>query len=315
MIEILANSLVPVFAGLLLGYVAGIRKIVDNKDLRTLITFVMSFAVPCALFTTIVRAPHGLLWGQGKVVLVLALAYLAIYALTYFSAIRLAKMSAADSSVLSLTLAFPNAAAIGIPLLPAVYGDSAAVSAVIAIAVGAVTISPLTLAILESNTGDHDHLSALARTRISFLRAIRRPVVWAPVLAVLLVAVNFTVPSYIERSLGLFAAATAGAALFLTGLVLSAQRFSLSWSVGWSVVGKTLLQPALCLGAARVVGLTPEQTRHVVLIAAIPCGFFGVVFGKSFEATAQVASSSLIASTLVGVATLAAWIVLSSHLS
>ena len=36
MIEILANSLVPVFAGLLLGYVAGVRKIVDNNDLRTL---------------------------------------------------------------------------------------------------------------------------------------------------------------------------------------------------------------------------------------------------------------------------------------
>lgn len=312
MIETLANSLVPVFAGLLLGYVAGVRKVVDNKDLRTLITFVMSFAVPCALFTTIVRAPHALLWGQGKVVLVLAVAYLAIYGLTYFAAIRLARMNGADSSVLSLTLAFPNAAAIGIPLLPAVYGNSAAVSAVIAIAVGAVTISPLTLAILESNTGDHDHLSALARTRISFLRAIQRPVVWAPVLAVLWVACDFTVPSYIERSLTLFAAATAGAALFLTGLVLSAQRFSLSWSVGWSVVGKTLLQPALCLGAARVVGLTPEQTRHVVLITAIPCGFFGVVFGKSFAATAAVASSSLIASTLVGVATLAAWIVLLS---
>ena len=46
MVEILANSLIPVFAGLLVGYIAGIRKIVDNKDLRTLITFVMSFRRP-----------------------------------------------------------------------------------------------------------------------------------------------------------------------------------------------------------------------------------------------------------------------------
>jgi malonate transporter len=307
MLEILANSLVPVFAGLLLGYVAGVRKLVDNRDLRTLITFVMSFAVPCALFTTIVRAPHELLWGQGKVVLVLAISYLAIYGLTYFSAVRLAKMTGADSSVLSLTLAFPNAAAIGIPLLPAVYGSAAAVSAVIAIAVGAVTISPLTLAILENNTGHHDQV------HLAFFQAIKRPVVWAPILAVLWVALDFSLPTYIERSLGLFAAATAGAALFLTGLVLSAQRFGFSRSVGWSVVGKTLLQPALCLGAARVVGLTPEQTRHVVLIAAIPCGFFGVVFGKSFGATAEVASSSLIASTVVGVATLAAWIAFNAY--
>ena len=314
MVEILANSLVPVFAGLLLGYVAGLRKIVDNNDLRTLITFVMSFAVPCALFTTIVRAPHPLLWGQSKVALVLGAVYLVIYALMYFSARRLGKLSAADSSVLSLTLAFPNAAAIGIPLLPAVYGNGASVSVSIAIAVGAVTISPMTLAILESNTGSHDHLSALARIRISLWRAVRRPIVWAPILGVLVVAVNLAVPSYVDKSLAIFGTATAGAALFLTGLIVSAQRFNLSWGVGWSVFGKTLLQPALCLGAARVIGLPLEQTRYVVLISAIPCGFFGVVFGKSFDATPEVASSSLIASTLVGVFTLAGWIVLTSHL-
>jgi malonate transporter and related proteins len=314
MVEILANSLVPVFAGLLLGYGAGLRKVVDNKDLRTLITFVMSFAVPCALFTTIVRAPHTLLWEHSKVALVLAAVYLAVYALMYFSARTFGKLTAADSAVLSLTLAFPNAAAIGIPLLPAVYGNGAAVSVAVAIAVGAVTISPISLAILESSTGDHDHLSGFGRVGVSLWRAVRRPVVWAPVLGVVVVALDLAVPSYVDKSLSIFATATAGAALFLTGLVVSAQRFTLSWGVGWSVFAKTLLQPALCLGAAQLVGLPVEQTRYVVLISAIPCGFFGVVFGKSFGATPDVASSSLIASTLVGVFTLAGWIVLVSHL-
>jgi predicted permease len=97
-------------------------------------------------------------------------------------------------------------------------------------------------------------------------------------------------------------------------LLVSAQRFNLSWSVGGSFLGKTLLQPALCLGVARVVGLPLEQTRNVVLITAIPCGFFGVVFGKSLHATPAVASSSLIASTVVGIFTLPGWIVLLSHL-
>jgi malonate transporter and related proteins len=314
MVEILANSLVPVFAGLLLGYAAGLRKVVDNKDLKTLITFVMSFAVPCALFTTIVRAPHPMLWGQSRVALVLAAVYLAVYALVYFSARNFGKLTAADSAVLSLTLAFPNAAAIGIPLLPAVYGSAASVSASVAIAVGAVTISPITLAILEGNTGNHDHLSALARIRVSMWKAVQRPVVWAPLLGVLVVALDLAVPSYVDKSLSIFGTATAGTALFLTGLVVSAQRFRFSWGVGWSVFCKTILQPALCLGAARLAGLPLEQTRNVVLIAAIPCGFFGVVFGKSFGATPEVASSSLIASTVAGVLTLAGWIVLASHL-
>src|SRR5258708_7759258 len=261
MVEILANSLVPVFGGLLLGYAAGLRNVVDNKDLRTLVTFVTSFAAPCALFTTIVRVPHPLLWDQSKVVLVLAAVYLAIYALMYFSARRIGKLTAAESSVLSLTLAFPNAPAIGVPLIPAVYGNGSAVSVAVAIAVGAATISPITLAILDSNTRDHDRPAALARLRVSLWSAIRRPVVWAPILGVLVVAVNLVVPSYVDKSLTIFGTAIAGTALFLTGLLVSAQRFNLSWSVGWSVLGKTLLQPALCLGVARVVGLPLQQTR------------------------------------------------------
>jgi len=314
MVEILANSLIPVFAGLLVGYIAGIRKLVDNNDLRTLITFVMTFAVPCALFITIARAPHQLLWGESWVVLVLAGVYLATYAVTYFLARNMGKLTAAESSVVSLTLSFPNVAAVGIPLLPAVYGSGAAVSDVVAIAVGAVTISPITLAILENNSGSHDHLDAFSRVRVSLWKAVKRPIVWAPVLGVVVVATNLTVPSYVDKSLAIFATATAGGALFLTGLVVSAQRFDFDWKVGWSVLGKILFQPALCLGAARVVGLPLEQTRHVVLLTAIPCGFFGIVFGKTFHTTSHVASSTLIASTVISAVTLGGWIVLSSYL-
>ena len=109
--------------------------------------------------------------------------------------------------------------------------------------------------------------------------------------------------------------ATAGTALFLTGLVVSAQRFKFTWGVGWSVFTKNLLQPALGLLIARSLSLPLEATRSVVLISAIPCGFFGIVFGKGFDATPEVASSSLIASYVIGIFTLAGWIIFLSHLS
>jgi predicted permease len=44
-------------------------------------------------------------------------------------------------------------------------------------------------------------------------------------------------------------------------------------------------------------------------LSAIPCGFFGILFGEGFDATPEVASSSLIASTVLGIFTLAGWIV------
>jgi len=55
MTKVLADALVPIFAGLLLGYFAGLWRRMDNQNVRTLITFVMSFAVPCSLFMSIAR--------------------------------------------------------------------------------------------------------------------------------------------------------------------------------------------------------------------------------------------------------------------
>ncbi len=52
---ILLNALLPIFVGLLLGYIAGRRGVMDNLNVRNLIVLVMDFAIPCALFYTISR--------------------------------------------------------------------------------------------------------------------------------------------------------------------------------------------------------------------------------------------------------------------
>jgi malonate transporter len=310
MIGVLANALVPVFVGLLVGYAAGLRDVVDNRNVKSLVTFVMSFAIPCYLYVTVAATPRRLLWNQTKVALVLAIVYAALFAATYVSS----RDTASNRAVLALTLGFPNAAAIGLPLLQSLYGEWAGVTVAIAIAIGSVTVSPVTLVILESETGAGKMLSLLARIRLSLWRALKRPIVWAPLLALVAVATNFGLPGYFERSLTIFGNATAGTALFMTGLVVSAQRFTFTWPVVWAVCSKNLLQPALCLGVAQVVRLPREEIRYVVLISAIPCGFFGIFFGEGFDATPEIASSSLIASYLVGIFTLAGWIVFLNHL-
>ena len=311
MITLLTNTLFPVFAGLALGYIAGLRKVVDNVNLKSLITFLMTFALPCALFSTISHTSHADLFGQTRLVLVLAVVYLLTYAAVYFVT-RLD--SSSDRSVLALTLAFPNATAVGLPLLAAAYGAPGSVACASAIAIGAVTISPITLAILESATSPEHH-SFAQRLGSSMLKAVKRPVVWSPVLAIIFVLLRITLPTYLDRTLTILGGATAGVALFLTGLVVSAQRFRFTGAMVAAVVAKNIMQPALCLGIAMLLHLPIEATRYVVLICAIPCGFFGIVFGKGFGSSPEVASSSLIASYVVGVFTLAGWMVLLGRLT
>ena len=314
MIQVLANSLVPIFVGLLFGYLAGLRKVVDNKNVKTLVSFLMTFALPCYLFVTMASTPRQLLLGQVKPALVFAVVYVALFVATYYASRHLAKDTSANSAVLALTLGFPNAAAVGIPLLLAVYGPRASVTVAVALAVGAITITPITLAMLESGASADGTLSHAARIRASLWSALKNPVYWAPLLGVVIAGVNFHVPVYVEKGLIILGAATEGTALFVTGLIVSAQRFTLDWSVGWAVLGKNVIQPALCLAVMFPLAVPLEQTRYVVLLSAMPCGFFGILFGESFNATPKVASSSLIASTVLGIFTLAGWIVFLDHL-
>ncbi len=195
MIPILALALVPIFMGLLVGYFAGIRGLVDNQNLKTLVYFVMTFALPCSLFLAIVKTPHRLLAGQAAFACCVAIVYGIIYALAYFSE-RRAGSSPPDSSVLALTLAFPNATAVGLPLFEALYGPQAVGAAAIGITIGAITITPVTLAILESGTPAGRAMTAAARVRNSIWRALRKPVFWSSALGIVAATCNVHLPPF-----------------------------------------------------------------------------------------------------------------------
>jgi malonate transporter and related proteins len=312
MTKILADALVPIFAGLLFGYLAGLWRVMDNQNVRTLITFVMSFAIPCSLFLAIAGTPVKALHQQAGPALALVMVYFAIYVLSFVWTRRRENLSNQDSSVVALTLGFPNSAAVGLPLLASVFGPQATVTVATSLAIGSVTVSPITLAILEAN-GSGGGLS-FKHASLSLIGSFKKPIVWAPLLGLAFSSAGLSLPSFVDRSLAVMGSAADGSALVLTGLVVSAQKFEVAGDTVVAVLLKNALQPALALGIALLIHLTIEQTRYITLISAMPCGFFGVVFGRGFGSSPKLASTGLIASYVVGVGTLAAWIVIVNHL-
>ena len=318
MTKVLADALVPIFAGLLLGYFAGLWRRMDNQNVRTLITFVMSFAIPCSLFLAIASTPRTALREQAAAGLALAIVYAVLYAVSFVWTRFRENLNASDSSVVALTLGFPNSAAVGLPLLASVFGSRATVTVATSLAIGSITVSPITLAILErsrrGSAGLSGKSSALRQITLSLIHSCKRPIVWAPLLGLAFSCADLTLPSFIHRSLAVMGSAADGSALVLTGLVVSAQKFEIRGNTLIAVLLKNALQPAIALGICMLIHLNIEQTRYVTLISAMPCGFFGVVFGRDFDSNPKLASSGLIASYLVGVGSLAAWIVIVNHI-
>ena len=175
--------------------------------------------------------------------------------------------------MLALSIGFPNSAAVGVSLLMSVFGARSAVTVATSIAVGSITVSPLTLMILEASRSSSDGF-AWRNIVSALLRTVSKPIVWAPLLGIAFSCAGLNVPIFASRSLGVIAAAAGGSALVLTGLVVSAQEFEVSGSTLATLFLKFLVQPAVALAVARLVGLSVEETRYVTLIGAIPCGFF-----------------------------------------
>src|ERR1700688_170669 len=298
------NSLAPVFFVLALGYFAGLWKMVDNKNVHSINIMLMNFALPCALFLAIARTSSKVLAQQYRLVVALALAMILIYALTWILQRQMFHLQPNEAAVQSLTVSFSNNVAVGLPLLISMFRPEGTVAVAAGIGVGSIVISPVTLVVLESGTEKAQSMPVRTRLLYAVLQSCKRPITWAPLLGMAFSLIGIPIPDIAGRMLNLIGQCTAGVSLFLTGLILSAQPFRLGGNAIMSVILKNIVQVALMFGFVLLLRVPAPEARQGVLLAAVPAGFFGTVFGARFGVASVEASSTLIASTLFSIVTL-----------
>ena len=96
------------------------------------------------------------------------------------------------------------------------------------------------------------------------------PIVLAPVLALILVLSGVTVPKLIVASFKLLGSTVGGVALFASGVILQAQRPTLSWPISISTIAKNLLIPGIAFLVLTLLGIDYEVRKIAVLALALP---------------------------------------------
>lgn len=302
MIQIIAHALVPIFFVIALGYLGGLRGRIDNHHVGELNTLVMDYALPGSLFVATATTPWAEMLREGNLVLLLALGMMIPYVVWYFLR-RQRGVGRQESSIEALTASLPNLAAAGLPIMQAVAGPSSAVNVAVAIAVGSVLPLPVTLLILELNKPAADGETTSGRLRQAIVRAFTKRIVIAPVLGTLLSASGVPIGPLLTSSLQLIGVSAGGVALFLTGLVLSSQPFRLNASVVSSTLTINVVQPVLVWAIAAALKVPSDQARIAVLLAAMPAGFFGILFGINYKTNSSNVGSTVIASTILSLLT------------
>lgn len=236
MTYVILHALAPIFVIMLLGYFAGKAKMVDNKNVSLLNVFVMDFALPATLFAATVQTPWAGIVEQTPLIVVLVLAMWITYAAIYFTCTKVFHKSPQDAAVLTLTVALPNYAALGLPILGSVLGESSttSLSVAVAIACGSVLMTPFCLLILErekARLGGEGQGSSLALLPVLMWRSVKKPIVWGPLLGVVLSAIGIKMPEIVLASIKPLGLSATASALFLTGVILSARQLKINGPV------------------------------------------------------------------------------------
>jgi len=317
MIYIIVHALAPIFVIMLLGFWAGKAGMVNNKEVSLLNIFVMDFALPAALFSATVQTPWSGIVAQSPLIVVLTGAMWITYAAIYFLATRVFKKSPQDAAVMTLTVALPNYAALGLPILGSVLGEgsSTSLSVAVSIACGSVLMTPFCLLILErekARIAGENVGSTLTMLPVLMWRSLKKPIVLGPLLGVVLSALGVRMPELVISAIKPLGLAATAAALFLTGVILSARQLKLNAVVGVGTVAKLLIQPFVAWGLVLALGLNGSVAITAILMIALSAGFFGVVFGNRFGVQSPDAEAVLLLSSILCILSLPLFITLTS---
>ncbi len=310
--NIMLTDLVPIFVIMILGYVSGRRGEFNAENARSLNQFVLNYALPAALFVSIVKADRAMLFSDIRLSLVSLGVIVGCYFLSFYGCKKLFHHSKAEASIAGLVGGAPTIGYLGFAVLEPIFGTSATVGlvvAVVAIVVNAITI-PIALFLL--NPSSDGTVSTTGPSNVNpgqaLINALKEPVCWSPILAVIIVLTGFRFPNDLDPIFDLIAKANAGVAVFAAGITLASNKFQFNKEIFFNTFMKLIFMPAVMLGIGLLVGMGGEKLQMLVLCGALPPVFSGIIIGSRYQTYVQTGTSSLAVSTFLFMATAPLWI-------
>ena len=311
MLETIIMALLPIVVTLLLGLLAGWRHDFSQDQASVLNRMVMLYALPMLLFAGILGTPLEEVLKNAQVFLWIAIGMAGGFVLVFLISRFVFRSDVKLAALRGLAIAGPAVPFVGTPVLGMLFP----VEADLAIAAGSILMNlvqvPLALVFLvggsdSGSSGQKKNPAAIVFGSIA--NAVKQPVVWAPVLAFVLLLAGLDMPKVLKGSFLLLGQATGGVALFAVGAVLFAQKVSVSLPVIVNVICKNILLPGLILLVMIWLAVPGAERGLVAVTLAIPTASIAVIFAVEYKSGEQEMASTLFWSTIFSVITMGGFI-------
>lgn len=304
MFETILHALVPVVFGVALGWLVGRLGILDPERTRSLSTYIVSVALPAALFVGVFNFSPSQI-DNPRYLLALVIALMAPWVIALALGRVVFRSVLPSAGMLALNSGFPDLAYFGLPVLAALIGAQGLLPVIVGNIVISIIMVPLTMLLLGAAMAGKKHEESLLDNLKS---TVTKPLVWAPVLGAVLVLLGVKLPDLAASSIKLIGETAGGTALFTLGVMLSGLTPSLDRSVVSVVLLKNLLQPILGLALALAFKFSGNVSKGIVIAAACPCATASAMLASTYRIDEKSTTAAVVLSNILGVFTMALWI-------
>ncbi len=199
-ILLISGAILPVIITVIIGYISGKRKDFNWQQAGDINKIVMLYALPLSIFSNMVMTPRHIVMTMGPVAVAIILALILSFVIPLLVARYLFRRDLALSTLQALAIGSPAVPFIGTSVLAFLFGTVSASLITVSSITQNVFQLPLVMILMSVATGDKSqHISFGARV----VNAIKQPVVWSPVIALIIVLADIHIPQTISMSLGL----------------------------------------------------------------------------------------------------------------
>ncbi|HBS9913952.1 TPA: receptor [Klebsiella aerogenes] len=306
-ILLILGAILPVIITVLIGYISGKRKDFNWQQAGDINKIVMLYALPLSIFSNMVMTPRHIVMSMGPVAIAIILALILSFLIPLAIARYICKRSLALSTLQALAIGSPAVPFIGTSVLAFLFGTVSASLITVSSITQNVFQLPLVMILMSVATGDKSQNISFA-TRV--INAIKQPVVWSPVVALILVLMDIHIPETVSMSLGLLGKASGGLALFAAGIVLYTRSIVITSATIITVIARNILVPGACYLILLKMGFSMEQIKQVVLTMAIPVGSIAIIIAMQYKSGEQEMASTMVLSIITSIITMGAFIFL-----
>ena len=305
------NATVPIFAIMILGNIFKRIGIIDDHFASVANRFVFKVCLPCLVFLDLARTDIRHHFDVKYVGFCFVATLFSILSVWIVAKLTLKDKHSVGAFVQGSYRS--SAAILGVAFIQNIYGSSGMAPLMI---IGSVPLYNVFAVIVLTFESGHTGTDSSANIRKAFINILKNPIIIGIVLGLIASFINLPLPGIVSKSINNLAVMTSPLALISIGASFEGRKalaklkptFAASFMklLGWA---------AIFLPTAVFLGFRDQELIALLIMLASPCTPAAYIMAKNMDGDDILASSIVVATTLLSSVTLTFWIFLLRLLS